>query len=245
MLLNAGIDYADMHVYRIREVGHREPMRTRIVAEASPHSGKSRSVPAASPSSSGRPRCRHRPRAPTQLDMSSVHMPPGKALVLFDGVCLLCNGFVHFVIDHEQAPPQDTGITGDLSSVSASAGAVQEVTFRHAFATLQSEEGMSYLTAAGLPLDVSTVVLIDEDGVHTRSTAALRVLKHCGLPYSLMHSVFIWVPAPLRDLGYKAVAAVRYRFFGKDEGESTCRMMTKSLRPRFKVAKYEQRDKAE
>ena len=49
--------------------------------------------------------------------------------------------------------------------------------FRFAFATLQSGVGVSYLEAAGLPLDVSSVVLIDEDGVHTRSTAALRVLK--------------------------------------------------------------------
>jgi predicted DCC family thiol-disulfide oxidoreductase YuxK len=166
---------------------------------------------------------------------SIVRTPEGRAIVLFDGVCLLCNGFVHFVIDHERPPPEETGVTGS--------GGMQPATdtdssFRHAFATLQSEVGMSYLAAAGLPLDVSTVVLIDEDGVHTRSTAALRVLRHCGLPYSLLHTFFIWLPAPLRDLGYKAVAAMRYRLFGKDEGESTCRMMSKAIRPRFSVPKW-------
>lgn len=170
---------------------------------------------------------------------NTVRTPDGRAIVLFDGVCLLCNGFVHFVIDHEKPPPQDTGVTGSITGEMAPAP--EDVTvssFRHAFATLQSEVGMSYLAAAGLPLDVSTVVLIDEDGVHTRSTAALRVLRHCGLPYSLLHTAFIWLPAPLRDLGYKAVAAMRYRLFGKDEGESTCRMMSKSLRPRFAVPKW-------
>jgi len=148
----------------------------------------------------------------------SVSMPEGRGLVLFDGVCLLCNGFVHFVIDHEKQSGEHD--------------------FRFSFATLQSEEGMSYLTAAGLPLDVSTVVVIDEAGVHTRSTAALRVLKHCGMPYALLYYLFILLPAPLRDLGYKAVAAVRYRLFGKDDGESTCRMMSKAIRPRFQVARW-------
>ena len=148
----------------------------------------------------------------------SIRMPEGRGLVLFDGVCLLCNGFVHFVIDHEKQSGEHD--------------------FRFSFATLQSEEGMSYLTAAGLPLDVSTVVVIDEAGVHTRSTAALRVLKHCGMPYALLFYLFIPLPAPVRDLGYKAVAAVRYRLFGKDDGEATCRMMSKAIRPRFQVAKW-------
>ena len=154
--------------------------------------------------------------------LKSVRMPEGRGLVLFDGVCLLCNGFVHFVIDHEKQ----------------SKTAETEHNFRFSFATLQSEEGKSYLTAAGLPLDLGTVVVIDEVGVHTHSTAALRVLKHCGMPYALLYYLFILLPAPLRDLGYKAVAAVRYRLFGKDDGESTCRMMSKAIRPRFQVARW-------
>ena len=103
---------------------------------------------------------------------------------------------------------------------------------------------MSYLQAAGLPLDVSTVVLIDEQGAHVRSTAALRVLRHCGRPWAWMHAVFIHLPRPLRDLGYKAVASVRYRVFGRDDGESACRLMTKALRPRFAVPKWAPADTA-
>ena len=66
-----------------------------------------------------------------------------------------------------------------------------------------------------------------------RSTAALRVLLRCGAPYSLLATAALnLVPRPLRDTGYKMVAAVRYRVFGEDDG-SSCRRMTKAMRARF------------
>ena len=74
-------------------------------------------------------------------------------------------------------------------------------------------------------------VLIDEAGTHVRSTAALRVLARCAAPFSYM-AVLLWLPRPLRDLGYKGVAAVRYRVFGQDDGAS-CRRLTKTMRKRF------------
>ena len=132
----------------------------------------------------------------------STITPSGRPIILFDGVCLLCSAFIHFVLDHDKEG-------------------------RYDFAPLQGPTAKVILEKAGLPLDVSTVVVVDEKGVHTRSTAALRVLDNCGRPYSLLHTVFIWLPSPLRDAGYKAVAAVRYRVFGKDDG-SSCRRMTKA-----------------
>ena len=81
--------------------------------------------------------------------------------------------------------------------------------------------------------DLSTMLLIDDKGVHVRSTAALRVLRGCGLPYSLLAATLLAaLPRPLRDLGYKCVAAVRYRVFGQDDG-SSCRRLTKTMRKRF------------
>ena len=74
-------------------------------------------------------------------------------------------------------------------------------------------------------------VQVDEDGAHVRSSAALRVLKHCGQPYSALYC-FMAFPAPMRDLGYRFVASIRYRVFGKDDG-STCRRMTAKMRTRF------------
>ena len=50
---------------------------------------------------------------------------------------------------------------------------------------------------------------------------ATQVLRHCGVPYAMLHHVAIMLPRPLRDLGYKAVASMRYQLFGKDDG-STC-----------------------
>ena len=136
--------------------------------------------------------------------------PPPSAqrpIILFDGVCLLCATFIHFVLDHDKAGAFD-------------------------FAPLQGPTGTALLTKHGLPLDVSTMVLIDEAGVHVRSTAALRVLRRCSAPYSWLGATAIWLPRPVRDLGYKTVAALRYRLFGKDDG-STCRRMTKAIRSRF------------
>lgn len=146
--------------------------------------------------------------------LSRTLLPPPPAAphevqttLLFDGVCLLCSSFVHFVIDHNRDE-------------------------RIRFCALQSEAGKEMLRAHGLPLDVSTVVLIDECGVHVRSTAALRTLRLCGLPFRMLYAALIVLPAPARDLGYRAVAASRYRLFGKDKGES-CRRMSKELRGRF------------
>lgn len=134
--------------------------------------------------------------------------PPGRAIVLFDAECMLCNGFVHWVIDHDVA------------------GAVQ-------FAPLQGELGREYIAHAKLEADLSTVVVIDADGVHVRSAAALRVLRLCGPGWVRVGAaVAMWAPRPAADLGYRAVAAVRYKVFGRDDG-STCRRMTQSLKERF------------
>jgi predicted DCC family thiol-disulfide oxidoreductase YuxK len=146
--------------------------------------------------------------------LSRTLLPPPPAApdeeqttLLFDGVCLLCSTFVQFVIDHNRDQ-------------------------RIRFCALQSEAGRKILRARGLPLDVSTVVLIDECGAHVRSTAALRTLRLCGWPCRMLYASLIVLPAPVRDLGYRAVAAARYRLFGKDKGES-CRRMSKELRGRF------------
>ena len=128
-----------------------------------------------------------------------------KAVVLFDGVCLLCSKFIHFVIDHDMEE-------------------------RFQFAPLQSPVGHKLLDLHHLEKNLDTVVLIDEQGAHVRSTAALRVLLYCGMPWSLLY-VFILLPRVARDCGYKMVAASRYRLFGKDEG--VCRRMTKDMRRRF------------
>ena len=100
------------------------------------------------------------------------------------------------------------------------------------FASLQSDVGQEFLEREGLASDdgeLTTFVMVDDDGVHVRSTAALRVLRGLGLPYSLLYP-FIVVPRPIRDAVYDGIAARRYRWFGRSE---ECRIPTPEERERF------------
>ena len=81
----------------------------------------------------------------------------------------------------------------------------------------------------GAPLDLSTVVLIQGDTFHTRSSAALRTLALMDWPYRAL-SVFWVLPSPLRDFGYAMVAKYRYKVFGKTE---MCREPSGDFRKRF------------
>ena len=153
-------------------------------------------------------------------------------ILLFDGVCLLCSTFVHFLLDHNadqrihfcalQSEPGKDILTRRGLPFDAPTRLVARST--HVWWTAP-------LIRHGLPLDVSTVVLIDECGAHVRSSAALRTLRHCGAPYCFLYALAA-LPRPLRDFGYRMVAASRYRLFGKDDG-SACRRMTKAMRARF------------
>lgn len=113
-------------------------------------------------------------------------------ILLFDGVCNLCNASVQWVIRRD---PQ--GI------------------FR--FAPLQSETGQSLLRQSGLSSEhFDTVVLVDGDRIFTRSDAALEIARRIGGLWSLL-AVFRWVPRPVRNAVYDWIARHRYRWFGKTE----------------------------
>ena len=126
-------------------------------------------------------------------------------LILFDGVCNLCNAAVQWVIER------------DRRSV-----------FR--FGALQSEAGRAALRGEAAAEDLpDSIVLIDAAGTHTRSDAAIRIARGLGFPWSLA-AVGLAVPRPLRDAVYSWVARNRYRWFGKSE---SCRVPTPELRARF------------
>jgi predicted DCC family thiol-disulfide oxidoreductase YuxK len=125
--------------------------------------------------------------------------------MLFDGVCNLCNATVDFVIRRDRR------------------GA-----FR--FASLQSAAGRALLGKHGLPPDVlDSIVLLDDDGAHTRSTAALRIARRLGGAWPLLYA-FIIIPRPFRDLVYDFIGRRRYRWFGKRD---TCRVPTPAEHERF------------
>jgi predicted DCC family thiol-disulfide oxidoreductase YuxK len=146
--------------------------------------------------------------------------PPGAAVVLFDGVCNLCNGWVNFLIDRD---PRATLRFAALQSraagaLLASAGAAAPWTGPGA--------APPAVPAAAPP---ATMLLVEGGRVYDRSTAVLRIVQHLGAPWSLL-AAFLWFPRPWRDGIYAFVAARRYRWFGKSE---SCRIPTPELRARF------------
>jgi predicted DCC family thiol-disulfide oxidoreductase YuxK len=126
------------------------------------------------------------------------------ALVLFDGVCNLCNGAVNFIIDRDP-----------------------EGYFR--FAPLQSEVAQSYLEDPRLGQELGTIVLVEEEHTYVRSTAALRIARRLTPPWHLL-ALGLLVPRPLRDPVYDWIATNRYDWFGKRD---QCRVPTPELRSRF------------
>lgn len=127
------------------------------------------------------------------------------SLVLFDGVCNLCNGFVQFVVARDPGGRFQFG-----AQQSASARRVLE----------------QHDTPAPLP---DAIVLVDDGQFFTRSTAALRIARRLTFPWPLAYA-FIAVPRPLRDWIYDLVARHRYRWFGKRDH---CMVPTPALRSRF------------
>ncbi|MDN4068565.1 thiol-disulfide oxidoreductase DCC family protein [Paenibacillus sp. FSL R5-0407] len=126
-------------------------------------------------------------------------------VILFDGVCHLCQGAVKFIIKRDPR-----GIFH--------------------FASLQSAAADRLLEGKTPEGDFLNTILLVEDGVHyTRSTAALRIARRLRFPWPLMY-LFIIIPRPLRDAVYGWIAANRYRWFGKDDA---CMMPTPDIRKRF------------
>lgn len=132
-------------------------------------------------------------------------MTHNEHIILFDGVCNLCNSSVQFVIKR------------DKKSI-----------FK--FASLQSESGQALLKKFDLPADdFNSFVYIKGEQCYLRSTAVLKVAKELGGGWILLYG-FIIVPKFIRDFFYNMIAKSRYRIFGKQD---SCMIPTPELRSRF------------
>jgi len=120
----------------------------------------------------------------------------GHYIVLFDGVCNLCNRSVQFIVKRDKHK-------------------------KFLFGSLQGEAGQSLLKKFSLPAaGFNSFVLIEGEKVYTRSTAALRVVKHLGRGWQLLYALII-IPPFIRNGIYRWIAANRYKWFGKRD---TCRV---------------------
>ncbi|KRF01104.1 hypothetical protein ASG89_26225 [Paenibacillus sp. Soil766] len=133
------------------------------------------------------------------------HQNDHPSIILFDGVCLLCSSSVQFILRNDPK-----GVFH--------------------FASLQSEFGHKLLAQHKLPVDqLSTIVLIEGDRAHTRTTAALRIARRLRGAWPLTYAAIV-IPAPIRNLGYNFIACNRYRWFGKSE---QCMLPRPEHRARF------------
>lgn len=126
-------------------------------------------------------------------------------VILFDGVCNLCNSSVNFVIRHDKK-----GV------------------FK--FAPLQSDFGTKTLKKYDInPKDTDSIILIDQDKSYIKSSAALYIAKDLSGAYPLLFT-FMIVPKFIRNWVYDYVAKNRYRWYGKKD---SCMIPTPELKGKF------------
>ncbi len=136
---------------------------------------------------------------------SDSSLDPSQPIILFDGVCNLCNSSVNFIIDHDP---------GKIFK----------------FTSLQSETGQKILTEfQDKPMELNSVVLYQNDQIYLKSTAALKIAGKMSGLWFLM-GIFWIVPPIIRNLVYDFIARNRYQWFGKMDA---CRMPTPELKDRF------------
>jgi predicted DCC family thiol-disulfide oxidoreductase YuxK len=126
-------------------------------------------------------------------------------LILFDGVCNLCNSSVQFIIKRDKKK-------------------------KFLFASLQGKTGQEVLKKFNLPAnDFNSFILVEGDHIYTRSTAVLRMLKKLGRGWNLFY-VFIIIPTFIRNVIYNRIAKNRYKWYGKRD---ECMIPTPELKERF------------
>jgi predicted DCC family thiol-disulfide oxidoreductase YuxK len=128
-----------------------------------------------------------------------------KSIILFDGVCNLCNASVNFVIKHDKKA-------------------------QFLFASFQSDAAKEILLHFNLKnLNGGTVILVEGQKVYDKSKAALKIAKRLDGGYKAFYA-FIIVPKFFRDWVYDIIAKNRYRWFGKRD---SCLIPSIKLKNRF------------
>jgi predicted DCC family thiol-disulfide oxidoreductase YuxK len=129
-----------------------------------------------------------------------------KKIILFDGVCNLCNGAVQFIIKRDH---------NDM--------------FR--FAALQSESGRKLLAERNIDTeDIDSIILIEPNvAYYTKSTAALEIGENLKGLRTLSY-ILLWLPESFRDIVYDIVAKNRYKWYGKKD---SCIIPSEELKNKF------------
>lgn len=146
----------------------------------------------------------------TELERSQIE---GYPVLLYDGVCALCNGVVRFILRHDphrafRFAPLQSSLARELIAMSTSTSA---------------PEGVILVTEALTP----------HQRLYRRSDAIVRTLEILGHPWdrwSRLSAFLVRIPRPLREFGYTIIARLRYRLFGR---YATCPVPTPDQRDRI------------
>ena len=128
-----------------------------------------------------------------------------KTIILFDGICNLCNGAVQFLLKREK----------------------QE---QFVFASLQSDAAKYILLQYNVKkISMDSILFIEDGQIYQKSTAVLKISKYLNWPWTMV-SVFRLLPLRFRDKMYDLIAKHRYSWFGKKD---TCMMAIPKYKNRF------------
>ena len=128
-----------------------------------------------------------------------------KSIILFDGVCNLCNTLVNFIIKHDK-----------------------KAYFK--FASLQSDAAKEILLQYNSKkINLDSIILIENNAVYEKSTAALKISKNLTGGFKLLYALII-IPKFIRDWVYYFIAENRYKWFGKKE---SCMIPSPEIKSRF------------
>jgi predicted DCC family thiol-disulfide oxidoreductase YuxK len=135
-----------------------------------------------------------------------INLPKHKKLILFDGVCNLCDASVQYIIKHDNK---------DI--------------FR--YTALQSEVGQEIINKFNIDISKTDSILLysEEKGISYKSTAALKIASNLGFPINIM-VIFLIVPAFIRNWVYDFIAKNRYNWYGKKD---ECMIPTPELKSKF------------
>lgn len=131
--------------------------------------------------------------------------PDDGAVIVFDGVCALCSGWVQFLLRFDRQG-------------------------RYRFAAIQGAHGRALLQQHGLdPDDPLSMLVVEHGRAWSDTDAIVRALAGLGGAWKIVHGVRV-LPRGWRDRAYRALARNRYRWFGRHE---QCFLPTPAQAARF------------
>ncbi len=121
-----------------------------------------------------------------------MQLPQDRSVVLFDGICNLCNSSVRFILKHDSRE-------------------------QFLFSSLQSDASEKLLLHLNYKIrEMNSILLVENGQIHEKSDAVLRIAAGLGFPWNLA-TAFRFLPKIQRDKLYDFVAKNRYKWFGKKD----------------------------